>query len=46
MGAIMEETGAYVWLTHEPPVAIYPDWIGGAVSPSGSLDFTQMTHVG
>ncbi|MEQ9350172.1 MAG: ABC transporter substrate-binding protein, partial [Alphaproteobacteria bacterium] len=46
MGDIMEDTGAYVWITHEPPIAIWRDFVGNVVNPRGVYDFTQMTYEG
>ena len=46
MGEIMEDTGAYVWLTHEPPFFMHRDWLSPGLDPSGQLDFTQMSRIG
>ena len=46
MGEIMEDTGAYVWLTHEPPGFMYRDWLSPGLDPAGQLDFTQMSRIG
>ncbi len=37
MQEIMEETGAYVWLTHEPEVFIHRDDIATQFAPSGEM---------
>ena len=46
MGEIMEDTGAYVWLTHEPPFFMYRDWLIPGLDPAGDIDLTQMGRVG
>jgi len=46
MGDIMEDTGAYVWITHEPMIAVWRDFVGDVVNPRGGYDFTQMTYNG
>ena len=46
MGEIMEDTGAYVWLTHEPFGFMYRDWLSPGLDPAGQKDFTQMTRTG
>ena len=37
MQEIMEETGAYVWLTHEPEVFIHRDTLSAKFAPSGEM---------
>ena len=46
MGEIMEDTGAYVWITHEPPFFMHRDWLSPGLDPSGQMDFTQMSRIG
>ena len=46
MGDIMEDTGAYVWLTHEPKTFAHRTWLAPGLSPSGFLNFTQTSYVG
>ena len=46
MGEIMEDTGAYVWLTHEPRGHMYRDWLEPGLDPAGQADFTQMARIG
>ena len=46
MAEIMEDTGAYVWLTHEPPGFMYRDWLVPGLDPAGQPDFTQMARIG
>jgi len=40
MQEIMEETGAYVWLTHEPEVFIHRADIAAQFAPSGEMQLT------
>lgn len=46
MGEIMEDTGAYVWLTHEPTGFMYRDWLEPGLDPAGQADFTQAHRIG
>ena len=46
MGEIMEDTGAYVWLTHEPAGFMFRDWLEPGLDPAGQADFTQMARIG
>ncbi len=41
MQEIMEDTGAYVWLTHEPEVFIHKDSLSAAFAPSGEMQLTD-----
>ncbi len=43
MQEIMEETGAYVWLTHEPEVFIHRDDIATHFAPSGEMQLAYFT---
>ena len=37
MQEIMEQTGGYVWLTHEPEVYIHRAYIDARFAPSGEM---------
>ena len=43
MQDIMEETGAYVWICHEPETYIHPENIIINAAPSGELDYRRFT---
>ena len=45
MGEIMEDTGAYVWITHEPRGFMYRDWLIPGLDPDGQMDFTQCSRI-
>lgn len=45
MQEIMEDTGAYVWLDHEPEVFIHRNSVALDVSPSGNSDFRDFQPV-
>lgn len=42
---IMEETGAYVWLCHEPRYYVHRSGINVNVSPSGQQDYRLFTSI-
>ncbi len=46
MGEIMEDTGAYVWLTHEPPGFMYRADIEPGLDPADQHDFAQTRFLG
>lgn len=41
MQEIMENTGAYVWITHEPYIYLYRDSFVPAFDPAGNQDITR-----
>ncbi|WP_159587779.1 ABC transporter substrate-binding protein [Chelativorans xinjiangense] len=41
MQEIMEDTGAYVWLWHEPEAFIHPDDIEISITPTGNMDLRR-----
>jgi len=43
MQEIMEDTGAYVWLTHEPEVFIHRDSIKIEIAPSGEMQLRNFS---
>lgn len=43
MQEIMEETGAYVWLTHEPEVFIHRTEIAAKLAPSGEMQLAYFS---
>jgi len=45
MQDIMEETGAYVWICHEPEAYIHPSSIAIDAAPSGELDYRRFRSV-
>ncbi|MCH7788930.1 MAG: peptide ABC transporter substrate-binding protein, partial [Acidobacteria bacterium] len=45
MQEIMEDTGAYVWIDHEPEVFIHRNSVALDISPSGNSDFRDFKSV-
>jgi peptide/nickel transport system substrate-binding protein len=45
MQDIMEETGAYVWICHEPESYVHPTGIAIDAAPSGELDYRRFATV-
>jgi peptide/nickel transport system substrate-binding protein len=45
MQEIMEETGAYVWINHEPEVYAHRTSIAIDTAPSGELNYRNFTRV-
>ena len=41
----MEDTGAYVWLTHEPEVFIHRDTLQADFAPSGDQQLLYFKNV-
>ena len=41
----MEDTGAYVWLNHEPEVFIYNTDVEVDVTPSGNIELRDFKSV-
>ena len=46
LGDIMEDTGAYVWITHEPAIRAWNTFVGDLVGPGGAYNFVLMTYQG
>jgi peptide/nickel transport system substrate-binding protein len=45
MQEIMEDTGGYVWLTHEPESFVHSNDLVPEIGPSGNLDFRNFKRV-
>ena len=45
MQEIMEDTGGYVWLTHEPESFVHSTALSPAIGPTGNLDFRHFKRV-
>ena len=45
MQEIMEDTGAYVWLTHEPEVFVHRSDLSVQLAPSGEMQLTYFADV-
>ena len=41
MQDIMEETGAYVWINHEPTAYVHRAGVTISTAPSGELDYRR-----
>ncbi len=46
MQEIMEDTGAYVWITHEPEVFVHRTSIAPDIWPTGQMNFPNFKRVG
>ena len=46
MGEIMEDTGAYLWITHEPEGIMHRSSIDPGILPDGRHDFRQYRSKG
>ena len=44
MQEIMEDTGGYVWITHEPESFVHNTDLNPAIGPTGNLDFRHFTR--
>jgi peptide/nickel transport system substrate-binding protein len=45
MQDIMEETGAYVWINHEPEIYVHADDIEISAAPSAELDYRRFRQL-
>src|SRR6056297_1236944 len=43
MQEIMENTGAYVWINHEPEAFVHSTSVGVNAAPSGELNYRRFT---